>query len=115
MKPLLRPAVILLAIPLLLSACVTQKKYLAAQNDLRKATELLHACNEQKALCQSDLSKCQSELGISHTQFGGKQDECTLLKDQLADCKSQRDKQLTQVGDLTVLSKGANENINKTL
>src|ERR1019366_407929 len=42
-------------------------------------------------------------------------DEGTLLKDQLADCKSQRDKQLTQVGDLTVLSKGANENINKTL
>ncbi|MDB5283802.1 MAG: OmpA/MotB domain protein [Bacteroidota bacterium] len=115
MKTLLRPAIILFAIPLLLSACVTQKKYQASQEDLRKATELLHACNEQKALCQTNLSTCQSDLNLSRNSLGGKQDQFDQLRAQLKDCQTQRDKQLTQVGDLTVLSKGANDNINATL
>ena len=92
----------------LLSSCVTQKKYLAAQDDLRKANEMLHSCNEQKDLCNSDLNICRANLS-------GKQDQIGLLNNQLVDCKGQRDKQVTQVGDLTVLSKGANDNMNQTL
>ena len=92
----------------LISSCVTQKKYAALQKQLQQATDDLHGCNEKKDLCQSDLKVCQATLG-------GKQDQLTQLNSQLADCKSERDKQVTQVGNLTVLSKGANDNINQTL
>lgn len=107
MKCFIRPLVILI-LPFALASCVTQKKYAALQTDLQKANELLHACNEQKELCKSDLKVCQANLN-------GKQEQYNMLNDQLTDCKSQRDKQLTQVGDLTVLSKSANDNINQTL
>lgn len=99
---------LLLLLPFLLGSCVTQKKYAALKSDMDKLTSELHSCNEQKALCQSDLKVCQASLM-------GKQDQYNMLNDQLADCKSQRDKQVTQVGDLTVLSKSANDNINQTL
>ncbi len=105
---LLAPIAATLLLPLLLGSCVTQKKYLAAQDDLRKANEELHACNEQKDLCNSDLNICRTNLT-------GKQDQISLLNNQITDCRGQRDKQLTQVGDLTVLSKGANDNMNQTL
>lgn len=99
---------LMLALPVLLTSCVTQKKFAALQEELKTANEQLHACNEQKALCQSDLAICRTNLN-------GKQDQYNLLNSQLEDCKTQRDKQLTQVGDLTVLSKSANDNINATL
>ena len=105
---LLVPIAAVLLMPVLLGSCVTQKKYLAAQDDLRKANEQLHACNEQKDLCNSDLNICRTNLS-------GKQDQISLLNSQITDCRGQRDKQLTQVGDLTVLSKGANDNMNQTL
>ena len=65
-------------------------------------------CTDQRALCQSDLALCNANLK-------GKQEQFNLLNDQLADCKNQRDKQVTQVGDLTVLTKNANDNISQTL
>ncbi len=99
---------VILILPLIISSCVTKKKYLEVQSDLQKAQQSLHAINEKESLCQSDLTICRTSLNA-------KQEQYNMLNDQLNDCKSQRDKQLTQVGDLTVLSKGANENINKTL
>lgn len=98
----------ILVLPAVLGSCVTQKKYLALKSDLDKATSELHSCNEQKALCQTDLSVCRASLT-------GKQESFAMLTEQLNDCKGTRDKQLTQVGDLTVLSKSANDNINTTL
>lgn len=99
---------IILAVPFLLGSCVTQKKYQALQAELDKTKVDLHSCNEKKALCESDLGICRASLS-------GKGEQITLITNQLNDCKEQRDKQLTQVGDLTVLSKSANDNINQTL
>jgi chemotaxis protein MotB len=107
MKISLRYLAIVL-IPFVLASCVTQKKYLALKSDLDKATADLHSCNEQKDLCRSDLKVCQANLS-------NKQEQYNMLNEQLNDCKGQRDKQVTQVGDLTVLSKSANDNINQTL
>ena len=101
-------AVILLS----LSSCVTKKNYLAMQSQLSQS---LKDCNDQKDKLANRLSSCETDLAMSHNSLGGKNDEYNLLKEQLADCRSQRDKQLTQVGDLTVLSKGANDNIGQTL
>jgi chemotaxis protein MotB len=44
-----------------------------------------------------------------------REEQVNDLRAQLNDCRSQRDKQLTQVGDLTVLSQSANENMKLTL
>lgn len=98
----------IVALPVMLGSCVTQKKYAALKSDYDKLTADLHASNELKDLCQSDLKVCQATLT-------GKTEQNALLTDQLNDCKNQRDKQVTQVGDLTVLNKSANDNINQTL
>jgi chemotaxis protein MotB len=112
---ILTPRPLALIILLMLSACVTQKKYLALQDDLKKAQEQLHACNEQKDLCNSNLNTCNNKLDVCQASLNGKQEEYNQLSKQLTDCQGQRDKQLTQVGDLTVLSSKANDNINQTL
>jgi chemotaxis protein MotB len=101
-------AVVLLS----LSSCVTKKNYLAMQGQLSQS---LKDCNDQKDKLANRLSSCETDLAMSHNSLGGKNDEFNLLKAQLADCQTQRDKQLTAVGDLTVLSKGANDNISQTL
>jgi chemotaxis protein MotB len=43
------------------------------------------------------------------------EDQITFLKQQLQDCQSLRDQQLSQVGDLTQLNQSANDNIRETL
>jgi chemotaxis protein MotB len=98
-----------------MSSCVTQKKYQALESQLSQTTGLLKDCNDIKDKLASRLSSCENDLAMSRTSLGGKQDQYQQLKEQLKDCQTQRDKQLTTVGDLTVLSKGANDNIGKTL
>lgn len=44
-----------------------------------------------------------------------REEQMADLRAQIADCKAQRDKQLSQVGNLTVLSQSANDNIKETL
>ncbi|MDZ4845082.1 MAG: OmpA family protein [Chitinophagales bacterium] len=81
----------------------------------------LNSCvsNKEFALAESEwsgkLTTCEREVVRLQAEANSRQEQITDLKDQLADCKSQRDKQLTQVGDLTVLSQSANENIKETL
>ena len=104
-------AVILLS----LNSCVTKKNYIVLKTQLDQSNSALKACNDQKDKLSARLSSCETDLAMSHNSLGGKSDEYNLLKEQLADCRTQRDKQLTQVGDLTVLSKGANDNISQTL
>ncbi len=74
-----------------LTSCVTTKKY-----DLMQAN------------LQSEVEKKEAELYLRAEQIDD-------LKKQVADCKSLRDKQVSQVGDLTVLSQSANENVKETL
>jgi chemotaxis protein MotB len=102
-------------IMLSMSSCVTKKNYLALKTQLDQSNNALKDCNDQKDKLANRLSSCETDLAMARNSLGGKSNEFNLLKEQLADCKAQRDKQLTQVGDLTVLSKGANDNIGQTL
>lgn len=102
-------------IVLSLSSCVTKKNYIVLKSQLDQSNSALKDCNDQKDKLVSRLSSCENDLAMSRNSLGGKSDEFNLLKAQLADCQAIRDKQLTQVGDLTVLSKGANDNIGQTL
>lgn len=84
-----------------LSSCVTKKKYAALGELLRNTQQQATACENESARLRSH-NRNQEQL-ISE------------LRSQLADCKSIRDKQMSTVGDLTVLSKEANNNIRETL
>ena len=56
-----------------------------------------------------------ANLTVAGASIITKTDQIADLKEQLEDCKAVRDKQLTQVGDLTVITQAANDNIKETL
>ena len=93
---------IIFLIPIfIVSSCVGKKKFTSLQQ--------LHDAK------QAEVSKCYDEKGTLQNEVKVKEEKIASLEAQLKDCKEFRDKQMTQVGDLTVLSKSANDNINKTL
>jgi len=111
--------IMLLALGLALPSCVTKKKFAAMETDLKRQME---ATNKQLGDCGRNLNECNNKLGVAiqerdklATTLQLRQEQLEDLKTQLADCKAQRDKQLTQVGNLTVLSQSASDNIKETL
>ncbi|MCC6459213.1 MAG: OmpA family protein [Saprospiraceae bacterium] len=111
---------------LLTTSCVTKKKFTAMQTSLQTQLEAankdlgksgkqinelmakLSACEADKSLNKNDASACQSAIKLREEQIAD-------LRAQVADCQAQRDKQSSQVGNLTVLSQSANDNIKETL
>jgi chemotaxis protein MotB len=83
------------------SSCVSKKKYDDIESRLNS--------------CEKSRSKYISDYGQAENTLKMKQEQIADLKSQLNDCQKQRDMQVTQVGNLTVLSQSANQNINKTL
>ena len=110
-------SILVLAV-LTLTSCVSKKKF----NDLQSQ---LDNCNEQLAKCGDNLNsymkqletanaeknKLSSDLSAANAKLGMVDD----LRAQLDDCRKQRDMQLDRVGDLTAISKDANENMKLTL
>lgn len=105
---------------------MTKKQFAAAkmeyENDLQLANKQLGECGEklnaqmnQLAVCRENLAKSESEVRGLNNNMKVKDEQIQDLKAALVDAKNVRDKQLTQVGDLTVLSQSANENIKETL
>lgn len=83
-----------LTIAVSLSSCVTKKKYNTLKEQLDVERQNVTTCENASAHLKLD-NKNKTEL-------------IEDLKAQLADCKQTRDKQLSTVGDLTVLTKEAN-------
>ncbi len=108
-----------LGLCLAMTSCVSNKKFASMQSQLQteldKANEDLGKCGEDLNRYMNDLSACQQEKARLESNMALRQEQITDLKDQLVDAKEQRDKQLSQVGDLTVLSQSANDNIKNTL
>lgn len=101
------------------SSCVTKKKfaeleskYKNVDNSLMKASNELTDTRTQIDQLKSQLAASQNEI---RTTAKSKDDQLALLKSQVVDLQKNRDQQMTQVGELTVLSKAANSNIDKTL
>ena len=98
-----------------LSSCVAKKKFVdlqsrydQAQTDLVKCGDSVQDYKDRLAAMartnqENETSKVQSDAQI------------TNLNEQITDLRKTRDKQLDAVGNLTVLSKEANANIDKTL
>jgi chemotaxis protein MotB len=106
----------------LCSSCVTKKKYNALQTQLATTKTELDAANKDLGKCgqslneyMNRLSLCEQERSNSLTAQRIQEEQMAFMKTQLTDCQNLRDKQLSQVGDLTNLNKSANENIKETL
>ncbi len=103
-------------------SCVSKKQLLSVQTELDTANAELGKCGEslnrymnELGTCQEEVRRLKSENKNTNNTLSIREDQINDLRIQLADCKQQRDKQLSQVGDLTALSQTASENIKETL
>jgi len=95
-----------------LSSCVSMKKYNALNEQYQNEIKVLEDDNETLLTTSRN---CEVEVAKYQVSVALKDEQINELKSQIEDLKIYRDKQLEQVGDLTVLSQKANENIKQTL
>jgi len=106
-----------------LSSCAANKKKIATlETELVSANETLDKYGNTINEYSNKLSACDQEnerlkglVNASKESLKLRQEQIDDLKDQIGDIRGQRDKQVEQVGDLTVLSQSASENIKETL
>lgn len=102
-----------------MASCVSKKKFSAMrtqlQTQLETANKDLGKCGVSLNDYMTRLSTCDQELKAAQSSLQSRQEQMQDLRAQLEDAKALRDKQLTQVGNLTVLSQSANDNIKETL
>ncbi len=106
---------ILLCFGMAFSSCVSKKVHESLQMELEAANKDLGKCGESLNDYMNRLSACDREKATLNTTLKLREEQITDLRAQLDDLKKQRDKQVEQVGDLTVLSQSANNNIKETL
>lgn len=115
MKSILIKSLSLFLLVTCLSSCVSKKKFLAVEDQVLRSKNDLKKCGEDLSKAVNQLSACQQEQDRLRSNLALREEQVTDLKDQITDIRSQRDKQLTQVDDLTSLSQSATTNIEKTL
>ncbi len=105
-----------------MSACVSKKKFVSLKTELDTANRDLGKCgvslNEQMSkltACEQEKERLKQEQLATKNALKIREEQIQYLQTQVEDFKNLRDKQLTQVGDLTNLSKSANDNIQATL
>lgn len=105
-----------------MTSCVAKKKYTSLQSELEAANKDLGKCGEslnaalaKLTTCEKDKENLRTDLNAARTTLQLREEQIKDLRAQIEDFKMQRDKQLDQVGNLTVLSQSANENIKETL
>ena len=111
--------ILLFAITLLFSGCISKKKYADITYELELLTTDLRSKDYDFNECMKNKNELQTELSGEKSRFeimkASKEETIDNLKSQLADLKIQREQQYSQVGDLTVLSKAASDNMNQTI
>jgi len=97
------------------SSCVSKKQYDDLQGRLKLLQEESGAVEADLSRLTRELSTCEQEKSSLQATLNARQDQIEGLKEQVVDLRVQRDQTVQQVGDLTVLSQSANENIGETL
>nr|WP_245550017.1 OmpA family protein [Haliscomenobacter hydrossis] len=103
-----------------------KKQYLAMQTDLQTQLEAANkdlgklgvSLNEymsRLAACERDKERLGGDIRTNQSAMQLREEQINDLKAQIADLKSQREKQLNTVTDLTKISSSANDNIKETL
>ena len=111
--------VFFIAVTIFMSSCVAKKKFASLQQQYDKAQADLVKCGDSVQDYKDRLAKSEQEgdnlRTSSQNTLQQRDQQIKDLKDQVTDLRGLRDKQMEQVGNLTVLSKAANDNIDKTL
>ena len=97
------------------SSCVAKKKFVDLQSRYDKAQTDLVKCGDSVQDYKDRLSAMARTNQENETAKVQRDAQILSLNDQVADLRKTRDKQMETVGNLTVLSKEANANIDKTL
>ncbi len=107
------------SVAIAMSSCVAKKKFVDLQSQLSKANSDLVACGDEVQNYKDKWNNAQADLENQRKQLATEQknaaDRLADMKSQIADLQKQRDQQMQTVGDLTILSKKASDNIDKTL
>ena len=90
--------VLILVISVVLSSCVSKKKYTELE-------ENFNSTDKELVDAKADLMKCRIES----------ESKVASLEQQVQDLRSDKEKTLEYVDNLTVLSKSASDNIKETL
>ena len=98
-----------------LSSCVAKKKLTELQSRYDKAQTDLVKCGDSVQDYKDRLAAMARTNQENETSKVQRDAQITNLNEQITDLRKTRDKQLDAVGNLTVLSKEANANIDKTL
>ncbi len=98
----------LITIVTVLASCASTKELEAAKASHEKTKEQLLASKAKLIDVKSDLTKCLAEKERYL-------EKSSLLESNIADLKKDKAQSMEQVGNLTVLTKGANDNIKETL
>lgn len=111
-----------LAFALSTTSCVTKKALVSVQSELALANAQLGKCGQslndymaRLAAAEQEKEKLKGDIKATQSNIQLREEQIKDLKEQIADIRNQRDKQVTQVGDLTVLSQSASNNIKETL
>lgn len=97
-----------LAVVVLLASCVSKKDYVALEAANQKATDELLAV-------RANLTKCLIETEKNQTLASSYKSKISDLEVTVKDLQKDKRKTLEFVDNLTVLTKGANDNIKETL
>lgn len=106
MKTLNFSAVVLIA--LILSSCVSQKKYTALQNQLDTEEVNLSSCRD-------NLKTTKSDKLILESNLANEKSRANKLENQVDYFKSTNTNLLERLSDLSIVSKSGAENISKSL
>lgn len=104
-----------LILVILASSCASKKTLETVQVQLDDATNDYRRTQSELKNCTIKYTTAVGEKEALQGQLANRADQIQDLKDQIADLKLQRENQITQVGDLTVLSTTANDNIGQTI
>ncbi|WP_341225690.1 OmpA family protein [uncultured Arcticibacterium sp.] len=118
MKLTTRLAVILLA-SAAFTSCVSKKKFVDLESQLAQSKSSLESCSDDLLKYKQDLTKAENDLANERASASNtaklREEQIADLRGQVSDLQSARNQQMQQVEGLTVLSKAAADNIDKTL
>ncbi len=100
--------ILTISISMLFASCVSKKQYTALQDQLSDSEQEL-------VTVKTNLQKCMLAKKGSSTRVTALDEQIALLKQQIKSLEQQNKSSLQQVENLTVLSKGASENIKNVI
>ena len=115
MKTTIRITLFFILPAFLITSCISKTEFEALQSDLDLAKADLSQNNADLKEQTRKYNLCEQELSSTRSTINLKEEQVQDLKDQIADLRQSRDRTVEHVGDLTVLSQAANDNIKETL